>query len=68
MMQLLSPAYMMPDRVFEVLDKCPQLATRATIEVGAVPCVGHKLCVTGAEAAWRLGSGASAAPFRSGLW
>jgi len=31
-MQLLSPAYMLPDRVFQVLDKCPQLATRTCVQ------------------------------------
>jgi hypothetical protein len=33
-MQLLSPAYMLPDKVFQVLDKCPQLVTRTSMEVG----------------------------------
>jgi hypothetical protein len=35
-MQMLSPAYMLPDAAFTVLDKCPQLATRTSTEVRAL--------------------------------
>ena len=55
---MLSPAYMLPDDAFGVLDKCPQLATRTCVGVRSLCWRGAASCRVPATAwhayTWQL--------------